>query len=323
MINAKKKWLYPIKRHKRGITAIVTAVAGELLFTFFLLVGFGESFWALIVSGVISLLMALLFLYGVSLSRSGRGGVEITSDSLIIFRGRQRISLPWDELEPVIFGNFFQPYVKLKAGAAHGVVYKALPGYPLVWNLVSSSQSVTAPSSRTVRINCYRTQHLAAIAASTLLIFLAAAVLLVFGIPAGQAPLLVGTVAAFFIFGGALGVWAMLRNRRTYTLEDTGITCRSWGKITHTPVVTMKGVVLEQALIRELVVGYRYRGEAMTTAVRYAPAELGLGVHLILEDGEWRLDETMTGFPMERLYEELCRRYHLPGQISIPEMEVK
>lgn len=53
------------------------------------------------------------------------------------------------------------------------------------------------------------------------------------------------------------------------------------------------------------------------------PRPPGLVVVLQLEDGNWRWDETMTGFPMERLYEELCHRYHLPGQFVIPEMAAR
>lgn len=321
MTNEEKKYIYPVARHKRGITAIVTAVAGELLFTFFLLVGFGEQFWAVVVSGVISLLMLLLFLSGVSLSRSGRGGVEITAEALIVFRGKQQSELPWTQLEAVQFGGLFQPFIKLKAGTARTVVYKALPGYPIVWSRLAPFQSANFPAPGSVTIHVNRTQHLGAIAASTLLLLVAAVILPVLGIPAGLAPLVAGIVAAFFVLGAALGVWAMLRIRRRYSLDDAGITCRSWGRTTQIPVTAMQEVVLVQARFQELAVDYRYRGEAMTTAVRYAPVELGLGVHLILQDGEWQLDETMTAFPMEQLYEELCHRYRLPGRIVLPEME--
>lgn len=320
MTNEAKKYYYPVARHKRGITAIVTAVAGEVLFTFFLLVGFGEYLWAVAVSTIISLLMVMIFLSGVSLSRSGRGGVEITTEVLIVFRGKEQIELPWNQMEAVQFGGLFQPFIKLKAGTAGAVVYKALPGYPLLWHRLAPFQSANILSPGAVTIRANRTQHLGAIAASSLLLLVAAVILPVLGIPAGLTPLVAGIVAAFLGLGAALGVWAMLRIRRRYILDDAGITCRSWGRTSHIPISAMKEVVLEQARFRELAVGYRYRGEAMTTAVPYAPVELGLGVHLILQDGEWRLDETMTGFPMERLYEELCHRYHLTGRIAMPEM---
>jgi hypothetical protein len=165
-----------------------------------------------------------------------------------------------------------------------------------------------------------RTQHFGAIVGSTLLLLSAAAMLVTLGIPGGLSPILVGSVATFFVFGAALGMWAMLHIRRRFTLDDGGICCYFWGRVTNIPASAMKEVVLEQARIRDLAVDYRYRGEAMTTAVRYAPVELGLGVRLILADGEWRLDETTTGFPMERLYEEIRSRYQLPGRIAIPEV---
>lgn len=320
MTSEENKWMYPVTRHKRGITAIVAAVVGELLFSFFLLVGFGEHLWALVAGGVISVLMVLLFLSGVSQSRSGRGGVEITAEYLIIFRGKQQKKLLLTQMEPVEFGGFFQPCVTLKAGMVCAVVYKALPGYPLVWSRLSPSQSDLFPSNKTVTIRSNRTQHFGAIAGSTLLLLSAAAMLVVLGIPSGLSPILTGTVAAFLAFGAALGGWAMLRIRRRYTLGDEGISCRSWGRVINIPASSMKEVVLEQVKIRELAVDYRYRGEAMTTAVRYAPMELGLGVKVMLADGEWRLDETMTSFPMDRLYEEIRGRYQLPGRISMPEI---
>lgn len=322
MTNQKTHWQYPVTRHHRGITAVVTAVTGELLFTFFLLVGFGDTFWSLPASGVISLLMLTLGLYGVSLSRSGRGGVAVTADALIIERGRQRVVLPWSAMQPIVFGGVFQPCLKLQAGSARGVIYKALPGYPLLWGQLSTTLAQAWPSNRELRFNCHRTQHQGAIAAATLL-FWTAAILLGLVIPAGQTTVLTSTVAVIFGLAGALGVGAMLRIRRSYHLDEAGITCRAWGRTTFIPAAAMQAVVLEQAMIRELAVGYRYRGEAMTTAVRYAPAALGLVVVLQLEDGNWRWDETMTGFPMERLYEELCHRYHLPGQFVIPEMAAR
>ncbi|MBU4438436.1 MAG: hypothetical protein L6276_12505 [Acetobacterium sp.] len=320
MTSETNQLIYPGTRHKRGITAIVAAVAGELLFSFFLLVGFGEHLWAQVAGGVISVLMVLLFLSGMSLSRSGRGGVEITSEYLIVFRGKQQKILLWTQMEPPAFGGIFQPCVILKAGTVRAVVYNALPGYPLVWSRLSPSQSGLFPSNKTVTIHSNRTQHFGAIAGSTLLLLSAAAMLVIWGSPDGLSPILVGSVATFFVFGAALGVWAMLRIRCRFTLDDGGICCHSWGRVTNIPASAMKDVVLEQARIRDLAVDYRYRGEAMTRAVRYTPMELGLGVRLILADGEWRLDETMTNFPMERLYEEIRSRYQLTGRITMPEM---
>jgi hypothetical protein len=295
------------------------AAVGEVLFLFFLLVGFGEQGWAWAVSLILTLLMAAFFLSGLSLSRSGRGGVEISEEGLIFFRGKQQQMILWQEINAIDFGGIFQGWIAIKTRNDRGIIYRALPGYPLIWKGLSTSSGINLSSDTVLKIFCRRSQHMITILMAMLLLVAATVFMIFLGLPAGLSPIVVLSVCSLFLLVTLFGLWAIVHNNQVVTMTPEGLIIRSWGKVTKIPTAIIKEVKLVQAPIKELVVGYRYRGELLPAAVSYAPVELGLGVHLILEAGEWGINETMTGYPMELLYEELCWRYQLSGEIIIAE----
>lgn len=312
---------YPSARRRRGLASVWLAIIGEVLFGFFLLAGFGERSWAGAAFAVLSAAMFLFFLSGVSKARSGVGSVELTDHGLTVLRGNRRDALPWTKIDRVRFGGVFQPTLELHAGATKVIVYKALPGYPLVWSLLSQTRAAIKAPTGPVRVRCSRTQHGGALIAGVLLSLAAAAVVAAAGFSNGISPLLGGSLIVLFAAIAALGLWALLHGSCIYTLEEDGIRCCRWVRETKIPTADLREVTLEQARIRELATGYRYRGESMTSAVRYAPVELGLRVWIKHTGGKWVLDDTMTCYAPELLYDALRARYHLPGFLSMPELE--
>lgn len=311
---------YSMLRKKRGQTVCILAVICEILFLFFLLAGFGEKWWAGITSLIVTILMAVFFLYGRSLFRSGSGGVEISDEGLTIFRGKRQQMMLWQEITAIGFGGFFQGKIILETKNISGILYRSLPGYPLIWERLRATTALKLSADDCLKIPCRRSQHMFTILMVMLLLVAAAAFLIFLGLPAGLSLILVLSVCTLFILVVIFGFWAIFHSHQVVTLTPDGLAIRSWGKVTEIPAVAMKGVQLVQASIRELVVGYRYRGELLPAAVSYAPVELGLGVCLILADGDWEINETMTGYPMELFYEELCQRYQLLGDMVVPEL---
>lgn len=305
---------YSKLRRKRGQTTCVLAVICEILFLFFLLAGFGEQLWAWIASLTLTLTMAIFFCYGISLSRSGGGGVEVSTEGLTLFRGKSKQQIDWDAIESIRFGGIFQGWLVLETKSSKGIIYRALPGYPLIWERLRNIPAVSFECSEALIISCRRSQHMISIILVLVMLLGVTVFLVVVGLPAGLTPIPVISAAILFLAVMGLGLWVLLKNNQVITLTNEGIKSRSWGKVSEIPAAAMKGVQLVQAPIKELVVGYRYRGELLTTTVSYAPVELGLAIRLVLAEGEWGINETVTGFPMEQLYEELCRRYQLTGE---------
>ena len=311
---------YSKLRKKRGQTICILAIICEILFLFFLLAGFGEQSWAEIATLILTLLMAVFFLYGRSLCRSGSGGVEISNEGLNIFRSKRQQMMLWHEITTIGFGGIFQGKIILATKNTKGILYRSLPGYPLIWERLRATAALRLSADERLKIPCRRSQHMFTILMAMLMLVVAAAFLIFLGLPAGLSLILALSVCTLFLLVVIFVIWAIFHSHQVVTLTPDGLASRSWGKVTEISAADMKGVQLIQAPIRELVVGYRYRGELLPAAVNYAPVELGLGVRLILADGDWEINETMTGYPMELFYEELCQRYQLPGDMVVPEM---
>ena len=308
-----ERFEYDRTARKRGAAAVWTAVAGYVLFAFFLLAGFGDQSWMPYALAGLTAVMLLLFLYGLSQMRAGSGSVEVTDEGITTVRGGVRLYVEWQRIDRISFGGFFHPALRLHGGEKTLVIYKSLPGYLTLWQRFQGLAAMPEESDGDTVVGSYRSRQMGLWIVVLALLAASACVIIMLG-AALQPVVLVVTLGLHLVVAG-ICVWALLHNACRYTFSVQGFQRRSLFRNMWYPAAEIKDVTLEQTPLQLVVTDYRYRGEAMTRSVRYSEKGLGLRLRIKLADGELMLDETMTRFPLELLFGELCRRYAIAGKI--------
>jgi hypothetical protein len=319
----KHRFRYPTWRKRRGTVSITLAVCCEAIFGFILFVGFGDWKWMPCAFAALSLFSLIPILRGVLLMRSAKQSIETDDLGITLCRNGREIRLEYQSITKARCGWFFEPYVRLYTNGKSVVVYKTLPGYPLLWSMAvrACPVSKTDGSCQTRKITCFCTQHTAAFLMGALLA-LFAALQMIRLLRAGElAPMTAGLLCTLFVFVAAAAIWALVKDWKVYVIGKDGIAERSWRRSSFYPTGELKAVLLEQTEIGERVTGYAYRGEAMTRAVRYRAVDLGLRIRIAHAGGELTIDDGMTFEPIELLFGELCRKFQLSGTITIPQLE--
>lgn len=138
---------YPVKQRTRGASAIITAMAGHMLFSFFLLAGFSDQPFTPAAFGLLSFLMMFLFLHGLGQYKSGNGTVELSEEGIAVLKGGKRKLIAWTQISSIRMGGLLRPAIIIHGNHKKLIIYKTLETYPEFWHrlhqLTGNSRSFT------------------------------------------------------------------------------------------------------------------------------------------------------------------------------------
>ena len=306
------QFTYPPEQRKRGASMKTLAVCCYALLLFFLLAGFWGMDFVPYVFAVLTVAGLLFFYYGADAARAGKGSLEFLEDGIFWQYKRRKLFIPYDSAPAVTFGGAFFKKLTLTGDGTVISVYRTLASYPAFWRELKARVTVPALPPVDLTVRCNKTDGMG--------IFVSAAVLLLSALigvwAAWSAELLAASslVAVSVLFGIVLALIVILALAKLGSVTFGQVTI-----VRSTPVkkraYSVDGITsaaFEQARIRLLAVGYRYRGPALPAQAVMAEAGLGLVVRLDFDESLLKLDETMTRFPLELLYDYLLLRYQLP-----------
>ncbi len=315
---------YPVKQRSRGVSAIITAIAGYILFSFFLLAGLSDQPFTPAAFVLLSFLMMLLFLHGLGQFKSGNGTVELSDEGIAVQKGGKRKLITWTQMSSIRMGGLLRPAIIVQGKYNKLILYKTMDAYLVFWsrlhqmtdNLHISMPSIQAETF-TVRCSAPQTGTY-----TTVLFLIAISLAALFYLGRIQISISVFLLALILLLiPAAFCLYLLLRGLRKYHFSADEIHCRSLFENCRYAHDHIKQVSLESAGIYSLITGWRHRGPAMTSQAQYS-ASGGLRLRIMTDDGEIVMDESMTRFPLELVYDAVRTHYSIHGIVKADAAEV-
>ena len=269
--------------------------------------------------------MMLLFLHGLGQYKSGNGTVVLSDEGIAVLKGGKRTLIAWAQISGIRMGGLLCPAIIIYSNRKKLVLYKTMEIYSVFWqrlHQMTGNSHVTLPSIQADAfiVRCRAPQ---AGTYTTVLLLIAASitVLLHFGLT--QIPLpIVLIVLILLLIPAIVCLHLLLRGLGKYHFSADGIHYRSLFGSCRYAHAHIKQVSLESSGIYPLITGWRYRGPAMTSQSQYSAYAGGLRLRIMTDDGEIVMDESMTRFPLELIYDAVMTRYGIHGIVKSNAAEV-
>lgn len=307
---------FPAAQRRRALSSAVLSITCFVLFSLFLLAGFWGAVWLLPAWGALAALCLAWLVHGILSARLGAGVVEVGGETIRFWSGpKKSVTLRFDGIRSARFIGSVFPRLILHGEGGTIVIGKTLPHYPRLWTLLRLRIPYDAKSApQAVRIG--KAEHLWVFSCLQALL-LAAATAVVLFFARGQ----LGTLALVLLLALFAGVFALcfafsFARLGAVRFGETHIELRTFFRRHAVEVSSIRCALLSQENTRLLVTGYRSRGPAMTTRATLSPAAPVLALTLSTGGESILLDDTMTAYPIELLFEQLLTRYRLAGEIA-------